>query len=580
MKKIIGYFIIFLIGGCFYAFLLNSCSSAPGGGSSSSSGEPGGASGVLSGLPDLKLKNLPDSLAAGSDLKSKSKVTRRWTKAEGDVTVFNPATMPDVKAQGWVSMHDQLQMNIVMIFMDVLKRYASNNTIPYDTDVHLGIQPLILMGMTMYMDMGWFRCSEITNNHHVVYWSMPISGGTNTNVGYLYMDIVKDGSGFIKVDFFALMGGEGAEEEIYYSLYNEVSNEILNYSYRSTSQSINRVYSDGSGMILLNFYSSSDETNISIAWGDNSKGGLINASEYIGPSWTNSYLRTEYYNGDGSLVFNSWGSGNLNDTKWLDSYTENGTNLKDLYFTTPLPAFISVIYDYSGPTVVYVSNWSTGETNIISNDIWNFYYQESSPDWNSGDAVYWWDYGTNIGSTYIYTMKKGYTVPSSKTYFGKSYYMENNWPLKYLELEPAFSSFQINRRELSTQSYIFTNVWTDIDGNYITNINNWTWTDYEWWLDGTPDTNLDPTDVRLLNIRSDEVWIWNGTSMDKQSNYVVYGSDLSPMYFDFVPAAASIVEDVNLTISNIYEDFKTFDIIGFTNNIPPLPDTNLFPVLR
>ncbi len=599
-----------------------SCSTAPKSSSSSSAGNTvnnnnntNDASTTITSLPDLKLKAVPNSLSAGSDLKLKSMPTRRrLTRAYGDVTNFVASDLPDVKAQGWIDMRSQIKSTPVMDFMSYLKSYASNHTVPLDTDIRLGTSTI----EGSMVDMGVVRCTQPVSNTLIIYWTIKMQmdpGSAEMSILPCYIKVVKDNNGKVVIDFLTTISTTVTDPTsgiipisgIYYSFYNEVSNETLNCSIMNetvmgspmNTATINHIYPDNNGgMVLLTYdknvsgYSvmgtnfSVISTNFSIAWGNDLQGGLVSADDSIfsggGYGNTISSIWTEYYNQDGSLVFNNSGQNTLQDTSWMDSYANNGTNLNDLgIFGTPAPDSFAVIYDYSNYPVVTttISNVLSHATAVIPNTIYSFYYKSSPSSWGSGDSIYWYDSGTYNGGVSIEILKKGYTVPSSQNFFDKPYYVQNTWPMKYLALQSAYSNYSIMRKEYDTQTYNYTNIWTNLDSSVSTNIDNWSWTDYAWWLAKVPDTDVDPiNDIRLQNIQSQDVYIWNGTNMDKEKGLFVYGSDPTPMYFDFM--ASSLVSSVNTIISNIYEANKNFDAAAFVSNrMPAMPAANLFPVI-
>lgn len=185
-------------------FLITTCSQVPGVSKNGGSGNGGGSSGIvldksngantIQSLPDLKLKNTPDSLSTGSDLKLKSMQRapsyanlsgnhrslpiRGIQRAQGDVTSFDLSSLEDVKSQGWINMRSQLKDSTVVIFLDILKTFASNQvnagkTIPLGTDVYIGTQYVAQAGQSL--DLGYIKCVSPLDNEFDVYWAFNLN---------------------------------------------------------------------------------------------------------------------------------------------------------------------------------------------------------------------------------------------------------------------------------------------------------------------------------------------------------------------------------------------------------------------
>lgn len=354
--------------------LLTSCSQALTGLKTGGGGVGGGSSGIvldtsngantIQSLPDLKLKNAPDSLSSGSDLKLKSgmRAPSGWDlsgnkrsvpilgsqRVQGDVTSFDLNSLTDVKSQGWINMRSQLKDSTVVIFLNILKAFATNKlasgqAIPLGADVYVGTQ--YVEPMKQNMDMGYIKCISPTANTFDVYWSFVMNpeGGTTASsvarVGIgaspkrdvgnggpmnilIYIHIVKGDNGKSKVDFMAKVLSSGMDSgQIIFSRFDEATGKTENFNAQSSgSFNLNSIFSDNNvpgALVLLSFgassygytntnasigyyntngsyvYSngvqinSSTYTNMTIGWGDNFKGGVI--SLYGGLSYDNVY---------------------------------------------------------------------------------------------------------------------------------------------------------------------------------------------------------------------------------------------------------------------------------------------------
>lgn len=588
---------LFLIGWCFF---LMSCSSAPGSGSKKNGNpnNPNDASASISEIPDMKMKNVPDSLAANSDMKMKMEMKsmphRRLTRTPGEITNFVASALPDVKAQGWIDMHNSLKNTVILDCINYLKSFAAANSVPYDTDVKMG--PYVIGGMPVIQSV--VNVHQADSNTLEIYWTVQLTiTELSANAEFpCFIKVMKDNNGKATAELVADVAFSASTEdgvvsikERYYSYYSEVSNSTMSCGFSKQdvggfplyeSAVIDQIAPYPSGGMVLKTYDTfidgmygSASSNFSIAWGDDLKGGLISSYDYTSGDQTNSSINTEYYNQDGSLVFQSWGNRQLQDTSWMDYYTMNGTNLANLGFAGAPDSF-AIICSYPNYTI---SNVDTGVTAPISSSTYNFYFQQSS-SWQSGDSIYWCIDYQQVNGVYVETFIKGYSIPYSHNFFSKDYYVQNSWPMKYLTLQPAYSNYVITRQENNTYSYTYTNVWTNIDGSIATNIDNWDWTDYQWWLDYAHNNTLNSNDIRLQNIQAYDVYIWNGTTMDKQKGLFVFGSEPTPRYFDFTES--NIITGIDTRISNIYAEQQHFDLTAFTNSLPVMPLTNQFPKLQ
>ena len=201
------------------SLLAFSCAQAPANSSTTSSSRSvssaassiaagGNTAAKINNLPELKLKNAPDSLAANSDLKLKLKndlkgPTRTWvigkgasqpkpsaSRAMGDITSFDMNNLSDVKSQGWINMRSQLKESQIMVFLDILKSYASNRAangldVPTGTNLALGVW--YVDSFQGSIDVGQVRCETPSENEFDAYWTInvPMSGSASSSAARL-----------------------------------------------------------------------------------------------------------------------------------------------------------------------------------------------------------------------------------------------------------------------------------------------------------------------------------------------------------------------------------------------------------
>jgi hypothetical protein len=211
-----------------------------------------------------------------------------------------------------------------------------------------------------------------------------------------------------------------------------------------------------------------------------------------------------------------------------------------------------------------------------------------------GDSVYYYsswdtsDPGTMTGNLYTYaydtTYKIGYTVPSTQTYLGGSYYMQGTFPLKYLR--PA-NGFPLKMKEGVTVNVPY----TDSEGTPL----NWSYTDYSFWLentgwmnkDGTNDNDIATLDTDKGDIAQDKLMNMNFYDWDSASEnyvetkaYVLETTEQSPVGWNFDTSAQSIVTGVKTNLEALYLTIPTglsADLTTEANAIVAMPAISSFP---
>ncbi|MGC8765836.1 MAG: hypothetical protein ACP5QT_08155 [Brevinematia bacterium] len=278
---------------------------------------------------------------------------------------------------------------------------------------------------------------------------------------------------------------------------------------------------------------------------------------------TDQYIYTEYYNGNGGLVFKSYGNNSLKDLSWMDYYRENGFNVGAFgsssppdtvtifqiysnyyeYHYDPIVSTEAIVSIYTNFTQIKVGSHETNLTNYVYDIYWK--NNPYTTNWEPGDSIYWYDSGgysyssTNYsnydeytnGYTNVYhyyyvyyyvstnTYKIGYTVPSKMTYLYENYYMDNSWPMKYLLLDPAYGSgYTLVRQEGEN----YTANYTYYDKDYNPQTYTYSWTNYNWWLRSSV-TN------RQFDIITNVQYNYNTGEYDITN---IYSNDLKQIYGD------------------------------------------------
>ncbi len=593
-----------LVGALIFYF---SCAAQPastGDGSGDSGGSSSSTSGIvvnennpsetLETVPELKLKlkDMPDSLS-DNNLKLKSP---RF-KAVGDVTTLDPATLPDVKSSAWNELVKTLQNgSTAQQMLTSLKEMANyyQFSLNQTTDLREGYKVYCTTdgkgGIAYYFTIDMSLLEEpqglSKKNLALIKKAMQKQSGYTIQMK-MYIDVYPT-NGKAAVEFIAdyLYIDEGVTNNYrMYSYYNEDSGEIIDSMDFSGYTFLWRAWWDSpTSMAIVTYYGGEGYNSLSIAWGNNDYGGVI--QRYGEESY--KYIYTEYYNNNGGLVYQGYGN---NDNSQMDFsfYEENGANIAS-FFISGQPSKIDYMYEYwyevNPPNNygynTYVSNNSGWQS--LGGDFWYLYYKTNPSAWSSGDCVYFYDSwlrstnfeqnGTNYFRDY-YSYIKGLEIPTLQAYLGDNYYFYNYWPLKYLTLDDAYSNYQITRS--NTYEYSYTNEWTWEDSNY-TYV--YTWTSYDWWLDKDRDTVYsNGVDININGVLEEQdVYLWDDTLgiIAPQKEVFAYGTADKPLYFKFT--GGSIVSNVKDKIEWLYTNTAEQNLIDFITN-RQIPNPHLFPTL-
>ncbi|MGC8765810.1 MAG: hypothetical protein ACP5QT_08025, partial [Brevinematia bacterium] len=288
--------IIFALCGALLIYF--SCAAQPGtggggGGTSSSPSSssqivinPSNPSETLETVPELKLKlkNMPDSLS-DNNLKLKSP---RF-KAVGDVTNFDPATLPDVKSEAWYNMVKTLQQeSMAQMMLESLKEMAQYYRITMDNVISLGEGMAVKCvndgkgGLAYYFTinmMGSEAMGIISKKNPALMKKIKQRQSGYEFVMKMYIDVYPT-NGKAAVEFIAdyEMNYEGQSNSYrMYSYYNEASGEMIDSAYSSDMTFLWRAWWDSpSSMAILTYYGMEGAGEyMTIGWGNDDYGGVV-----------------------------------------------------------------------------------------------------------------------------------------------------------------------------------------------------------------------------------------------------------------------------------------------------------------
>ncbi len=328
-----------------------------------------------------------------------------------------------------------------------------------------------------------------------------------------------------------------------------------------------------------------------VGWGNDDRGGIAYFSlpgrDATGSPGSNAgttgvdgegwgYLSTEYYDGDGNLLYSGWGN------TWYDSwYGHSRFDLvTDGLTSEPQVVYLKEIKAENGTiTRAYRVDAETTWRDVSSDEwgaqnfnpdyyycqwIWGFEYDADGTD-GPGDVHYDssdWDrtYTNSEHTAYetLITFGRRYVVPEPETMFSGSFYMRKNYPLN--RLLPVDDEFDLVRRvDYEYGPY----TWTDSEGNTRT----WSYTRYNFFLDSDDNMTFDPDsgDIRLDNVRGWDSWYWDSVNdkYDRTYNYYYYSAGQLPNYFNQPDTADEEIIKANLQqgyndflAEGSYEEFK------------------------
>ncbi len=547
------------------------------GGSGDGGGSPSDspASRTLRDMPEIEAQ-LPASLASGGTTGSGSVAAA----AVDDVTEVVASQIPDVKAQGWYDMKDAAGLDFLTeAFVDELREIADERALDFNTVYTIGQRDFV----DGQYDLGRLKLLGSENDMTVYWFARPFPG-----TGFwARIHIVKSGDDWSVTatmnQYSDASSGWGESTLLSYADFDTATGEsllLLDDTFtdpgfgteRWQEITVSVPNSDGSLTVLSEYALDGDAgwSEMRIGWGDDSMGGVLG----IGEDGSSAFK--EFYDGNGSLLQQSWGYDSLlaGGISWIES---EGFNLADVAGFSPAPNTVYVFSVWNGVNDArYVSadNALDVVTDTEIGQTWGLYYK-GGDFWASGDALYNWNSGDAYDdgdlSTWVwreeYTL--GYQVPTADSFFGGSYYFEDRYPFKHLlPLVDPFAGNTVRKKEGET----FSDSWIDEDSG---ETETWSWTDYQYFIDVDDDGALDPggenPDVILDGVWMSENWVWDSANQQEikvRAPFLTTTGGNLPGYFDFVEANQEIVDAVELRITDIYDtDFAGLSFDAYSSNL-------------
>lgn len=536
---------------------------------------------TISTMPEFQVL-LPGSLSVEGE------GTDRRSRAAGDISTITADGLDAVKSQGWYDMKDNIGMDYTTkIFLDLLKDYAANHDIAMGVPFSIGVQTI--PSSEGSMDMGNIMVDGNSSEDFVVYWYIPYPASflnpesTEVIPYYIYLDVDKTNGNYevsmnvyLKIPMALLDGPEEDLELFLYTYFNENTGESLlaqnSMLYNVVKKSVPNP-SDDSYTIMIKEYNQMGEMDgMTIGWGDDEKGGLASR-------WNDDWIDVEFYNGQGNLLKKSQGSVNRY-TSWLDYYPENADRNVNLYSLSisSAPEEVYLRWNESESLYEYSLDMQT-YTSLPGITSFNTFYYKAGLDWNYGDCVY----TTSSWNTNVRTYTKSYVVPQQEGFMGKNYFMDNQYPLKFLlPLNGEYSEYSLLGKEGET----YEETWT----YYVNNKEieeNWSWTEYDYFIDMNDNQSLDyDNDIVINGINFQDVYIWDNNSGDytieSGAFYMCTESQALPPYFHFSEDNQNIITSVETKLTEIYEstDFTDFALENITLDNPYAEYTDIFETLK
>lgn len=512
---------------------------------------------TLQDLPRIEAQ-LPASLAAEGSAASAS----IGTTAVGDVDELTISDLPDVRSQAWYDMKDAAGLDsFTEAFVDELREIGAERDLDFNTVYTLG-QRDFLDGR---YDLGRLKIVGSENDMTVYWFARPFPGLRF----WTKIEIVRTGDEWSVTASANEIFGELSSQS--YATFDTTTNISLLLSdnvnpdptsgpasHREITRA--RPNADGSLTLLSARAEGGSWEDMRIGWGDDTMGGVLSIGEEDG----NVYASRDFYNGDGSLLLESWGTTDPPDGfSWVEG---NGLNLADTalgFGAAPDTVYIFSVWDNMAQTGSrYVSvddSLLTAGDNVQMVTEYDVYYKAGA-DWTAGDAVYYWnssaEYDDGVANTFVwrevYTI--GYQIPPAVQVFGGTYYFENRYPLKHLlPLTGAYAGNAIKREEGET----FSGTWQDDEGAEY----NWSWTDYSYFIDVNDDNAFNEDgqnpDLRLDNVWTNEFWIWDTETFSEikvTAPVVTANGGGLPGYLGFRSTDQALVDTVTTRIDAIFND--------------------------
>jgi len=512
---------------------------------------------VLKNIPEVK-PALPKSLQLPDSDKA-----LRSSKAANDITELTTANVSPVKSQAWVDLQEgddvQLMFNRAVKF---IANYATANDIAIDQEFSAPIDATALadifkipVNMALSMTVSNKCVIKGSDPKDIVLYckiSIKNSHGTIPISAKVGIKTAADSSVRLTVNLDIAIGG-GMTQRMYVDFDSATSACTSVVSMQDSSGAdqgtfIRTATLGGDGSISTVNRSTGSSSGVSpmpgfthIAYGDDNYGGIASLSSFTNPlnSTTNDFYYGEYYNSSGNLMRRD----NGNSAVWsIDSQVlDHQKNISSLGIpSSPLPTHIYVREKTGGTGYQHSTNGTTwtdfaaGSYGYVDpNNYWNgFYYKANtaSTSLSPGDALYYLEKiesisdGDYVGKSTYYL---GYVVPTATTLFGKSLYLDYEYPLN--SLLPIVGNYTLIQKQVG-DSQSFT--WEDWEGNSITN----TFAYYLYYLNnnssGLKDQIEPGLDIDLSNnLTNYDVYYFSGGKLSQAKGYFFRTSQDLPGYF-------------------------------------------------
>lgn len=601
--------------------------------------------------------DLPKSLQDGST-NSGAKALKFGSRDVGDVTTLTSLNLPSLKAEGYETFRDQVSRPApVQMFLDGLKtsKAVQDSTLPVGAVTDLGTITMTVDGTISLTNAGKIRADlSADGNTLSIYWLMsyPDTSKLYTSTGmdpqYTSVQDFFDKGPRILIPIYILVQKNGSLQMYakstdmdmkFWTKYDPTTKESVLAETMATSAQLNLVQPQADGsFFLLNSSSNTSGpgnayTNTMMGYANDSYGGVVTTGTSLyddgsGTATSHPYLNVEYYDGNGDLVYQGWGNSGADASQWnwMASEATTAYNLP----SKPTQGFQvrttnTYIWDSSSQTATLTVSYqlSTDEGTTWTSftppsTFWgNYVYHDTSKDengnWNMqpGDAQYYssaWAYApetqttangkTTTTWTSTGTYYKSFEVPTPETYFGQTYYVSKNYPLKnLLPLTGKYATgFAVQQKEGTTWWS-----WQDPDGAWQndttkpadakvkTGTTPNSWTNYSYWLENT--AYVDPTgqsvdspltidtdkgDVYLNNISDMTVWYWNSATQQsvtrKAPAFYTYEGDLPP-YFSVDQTKLNAAESTKSTLESFYAKQSNYEVTGYLSTFDSTMDS-------
>jgi hypothetical protein len=385
---------------------------------------------------------------------------------------------------------------------------------------------------------------------------------------------------YMKLGFDSGTGDMAIEMEYYDSVEDVTSTQVY----------LERSYIEGGAYIKLNKNTGSE--NVTIGYGDDQLGGIA----YLYPSsywewdeglqdwieYEDGYsVSGEFYDQNGNIIYSMWGETAVRDYGW------DGYNIGPNFASAP--EFAEVRRRGSYPNYQYfLVDENDAEVEITGffgydGSTWrnqSLVWKQADTHFQSGDWIYDWYSSSYDGATgdYVMTLRQYNQVPAGETYFGRTFFIDKEYPLaRLLPLTPAYAS-DYELLEERTTSEEDNDTPGDPDDDW-----SWTWSDF--WLDNLSagvQGEYDSADIQINNLNSWTSYLWDDSAQDwiETPTAVLITNGDVPVYFTQPDISAT--HAVRDKLENIYQTrWDAFEVAMYQEQLDAIdPADERFDDLR